>query len=487
MSQFSKTLVFLLLITSKVSGQQFIVRHFNTEEGLPHSTVYRILEDKKGFLWFCTDGGVCSFDGRTFDNKLAVDDSILNCSPISVSEDEWGNKIVCSYNDGICFITDTGTSKYVPKELESPTFYFHAVSAKGLLWIAGRGEGEFLYRVKNGKMKRYELRNNNGEYVQVKKVLQFGEQVLIVSNNGLYRIAQDEVQPYLTHLITGDVKDLRVNRKGEYVAALNDKVVVADNNRIITTYKLDTTYNDMILACDSRDNIWLLAYGQKMLLLKAGKSKDISNMLPMQNLYFNDMMEDGEGNMWIGSYNEGVYMIPSSDILCYQLSDKKANSHCHSIAPIDSESMLVGSIGNVSVFRKGKLQPMPIKNLLHDEFVYFAKAVGHMAYIGTPYKLIRKDMKPPYKEEIMMHQHQGAAAMEIDRQGRIWIGGFGYPYVIEGNKVIRLDNDTIFINKRYDAIIEDKKGNIWLGTAIGLMRYDGQKCEYIICNSQHLI
>lgn len=43
-----------------------VARHFGIEDGLPHRQVNCILEDRRGFIWIATDGGVARFDGRRF-------------------------------------------------------------------------------------------------------------------------------------------------------------------------------------------------------------------------------------------------------------------------------------------------------------------------------------------------------------------------------------------------------------------------------------
>lgn len=48
-------------------------RHFSTDDGLPSSEVYEILQDRQGYLWFGTDNGLSRFNGYTFQNFGAID------------------------------------------------------------------------------------------------------------------------------------------------------------------------------------------------------------------------------------------------------------------------------------------------------------------------------------------------------------------------------------------------------------------------------
>jgi len=52
---------------------QLAVRVFNVDDGLASSQVSRIVSDSRGFLWFCTAGGLSRFDGRSFVTFGAAD------------------------------------------------------------------------------------------------------------------------------------------------------------------------------------------------------------------------------------------------------------------------------------------------------------------------------------------------------------------------------------------------------------------------------
>lgn len=66
----------LLLFCSWRSAwsQELLVKHFDVEQGLPSSTVYRMLVDPYGFLWLATATGVHRYDGSRFEHIGAGSD-----------------------------------------------------------------------------------------------------------------------------------------------------------------------------------------------------------------------------------------------------------------------------------------------------------------------------------------------------------------------------------------------------------------------------
>lgn len=68
MSVRSLHLVFLLLVGASItlSAQEFSVRQFGIDDGLPSSSVYEVKQDKLGYYWIATDQGLVKYDGYEF-------------------------------------------------------------------------------------------------------------------------------------------------------------------------------------------------------------------------------------------------------------------------------------------------------------------------------------------------------------------------------------------------------------------------------------
>jgi len=58
----------LILATGLTSAESLPITAYTTAEGLAHNHINRIRQDSRGYLWFCTDGGLSRFDGYRFKN-----------------------------------------------------------------------------------------------------------------------------------------------------------------------------------------------------------------------------------------------------------------------------------------------------------------------------------------------------------------------------------------------------------------------------------
>ena len=53
---------------SRIFAERLPIRTYTTADGLPRDHINRIVQDSKGFLWFCTTEGLSRFDGYKFTN-----------------------------------------------------------------------------------------------------------------------------------------------------------------------------------------------------------------------------------------------------------------------------------------------------------------------------------------------------------------------------------------------------------------------------------
>ena len=64
-------LAFFLTQSPCIHAQKRYLFHtYTVKDGLPENAIFCINQDRKGYLWISTDGGISRFDGRQFDNTV---------------------------------------------------------------------------------------------------------------------------------------------------------------------------------------------------------------------------------------------------------------------------------------------------------------------------------------------------------------------------------------------------------------------------------
>ncbi len=87
-----------------------LFRHLNTAQGLPQSTATALAEDRNGFLWVGTQGGLARWDGQRFrvyrpnaDDPHSLPDGFVNCLYLDAAGNLWVG-------------TNNGLARYLPDQ-----------------------------------------------------------------------------------------------------------------------------------------------------------------------------------------------------------------------------------------------------------------------------------------------------------------------------------------------------------------------------------
>ena len=135
----------LLAVPSGMRAQEYGFRSWSLGQGLPKPGVYAIHEDRRGFLWFGTEGGgVARFDGRRFETWSTAD-GLAGDNIRAIAEDDGGVLWFASDEAGLSrFDGRRFTNSRGPLE----TANVRALawdSARQCMWIGTLGEGLFRW------------------------------------------------------------------------------------------------------------------------------------------------------------------------------------------------------------------------------------------------------------------------------------------------------------------------------------------------------
>jgi signal transduction histidine kinase/ligand-binding sensor domain-containing protein/DNA-binding response OmpR family regulator len=129
---------------------QLRFHRIGTQQGLSQSTVNKIFQDKKGFLWFATRDGLNKYDGyqftvyrHIFNDPNSISNSAISC----ITEDVEGNLWVGTYNGGINKL-DKNTGKFIhfklsddQKNIESLSISAIVATPDNKIWASTYGYG----------------------------------------------------------------------------------------------------------------------------------------------------------------------------------------------------------------------------------------------------------------------------------------------------------------------------------------------------------
>jgi signal transduction histidine kinase/ligand-binding sensor domain-containing protein len=267
--------------------------HLTTIDGLSQSTVFFILRDYKGFMWFGTNEGLNKYDGYKFivyKHDPENPGSIINNSIYSILEDAAHNLWVVSAGGLDRF--DRAKESFIHYNIGGDQSIFKNIfqDSKKRIWLSTT-EGFCLFNVNTGKFKFYRNNDKDSNSLSQNYVYQMTEdndgELWIGTRNGLNRF-NPETQKFIRY----------------YNDPANDKSMGA--GYIKAVFK------------DSRGNIWAGTQGSGIVLFNRRDNSFIHfkhDPLNKSSICHNDILsftEDQHGKLWVGTENGGISVFDDS-------------------------------------------------------------------------------------------------------------------------------------------------------------------------------
>lgn len=471
------------------AGQHLRFEHISSKQGLSQNTVFCILQDNQGFMWFCTEDGLNKYDGygfTIFRHDPEDPNSLSDSRILSIFQDRSGALWVGTDNGGLNKL-DLKTNQITHYQNDPDDN--HSLSNNRVLSIFEDVDGELWVGTEYGLNRfvretqnfiHYQKDSNNEKSLSgdsVRVIYQDHEGTLWVgTNKGLNRFDPDKEQ--FTHF--------QNEPDDEYSLS---------HNSVRAIYQ------------DSGGSLWIgtddglnkLQSGtERFIPFKAG----INNSSGLSSSEISSIFEDSSGVLWIGTIGGGLNSFDRENetFTNYQNDHldlfSLSNNFVRSIFQDREGGLWLGT-------RAGGLNKLDINrrvfahyrydndnpNSLSDNWVLFFYEDSSCAiWIGTAGGgLNRFD---PESERFTHYVNEPSdpdslsdnyvSRISQDSEGMLWIG--------TSSGIDKLDPSTgIFTHYQHDpgdpsslsenngvrVIIEDKKGVLWVGTlGGGLNRFD---------------
>ena len=487
--------LFLLFIGSSYClSQQYNFKIYNTKNGLANSSVNYIFQDKKGYIWFATQGGgVSRFDGKQFKN-FTNDDGLAGNDVTCINEDNEGNTWIGT-SEGLSKFDGLKFKNYNTQNgLTNNLVYSIYKDSKGTLWFSTFGGGivkydgkEFSYLTKKDGLPTDEIfcitEDKNGVYwigtfkeglceYDGKKIKTFTKKDGL-SFNSIFCIAKDKQNKLWLGTVGGGISIY--DQKTFYQA---DIPAIIEKDFIGSIVE------------DKRGNIWiasehgLVKYDGKQYHLFTEKEGLSSNKIQA-------LCEDYESNVWIGTLSAGVCLFKNEAIVNYTDKDGLSDQNITSICQTSTGDYLFGT-GNagINLQSKEKIKSLSyIKELSKSNILTINEDKKGRIWVGTNsdgiFLLEKKNENYVLTDRIKnLNDVEVKTVTKIinSKNGDVWLATYGWGIfkIDEKGIVIQYSVNNGLSANDVLTIFEDNKGNIWTGSAkSGVSMYDGKK--FITC------
>lgn len=459
---------------SSAGNKNFHFKKIQVDEGLSENTIYTILQDSKGYLWFGTKDGLNRFDGthfRVFRHDVADPHSIGN---------NFIRIIIESDDDTFYVGTDAGlyimdavneTFTLIRKETTDGTRLTTAVNTlykdkDGVIWIGSMYQGVFTYNPATEELRKIGLMQYD-----------FGQ-------HAVWSIYGDRSG---TIWIGTRLGLLRYNRQSNLMEAVEGLFSPTDNS----------DHEVLCMLEDTKGNLWLGTWSDGIRFYNKQSYQNTSFLGLQSKSYYithvRAIYQYDSNRLLVGS-DDGLYLfdttsreatridIPQSQ---YSLSDQNV----YSIARDSEGGVWVGTYFGGINYLNASLSPIEMyyPDVKHDMLsgkavsqfcedpqgnIWIATEDGGVNYLEVKTRRITQPIKTSYHN---IH------ALLLDGDD-LWIGTFSRGIDIYNTRTGRLTNYRS--NSQDESTLNDdcifsfyktRKGDIYAGTPVGLNKYDRQK------------
>ncbi len=547
-------LLFILLLPSLLYAQPYYFNHYQINEGLSNNAVICSMQDSQGFLWFGTKDGLNRFDGNNFkhfDATQSGKNSLGGNNIISLKED-FRKRIWIGTDQGIyCYDPVDEQFRLLSKKFENADVPVIVTDQRKRIWFISNGmlychdlvsqaiqqftksdlyitsisctkngtvffgtpEGKIFQIGSSGKpalMLDFQAKYGPKDWFSIEKIMENrdGDLLIGTSKTGVYSynfknkslksiLGPDKLHQFLY------VRDIIQPNDHEYWFATESGLFIyqiASGNYINIQKEQENPWGISDNAIynilqDKDEGIWLGTYFGGINYYHKNNSI-IEKFLPqdrpgsLKGSVVRIIKKDINHDIWIGTENGGLSKLDPKSGYIQNFSDKQgnlANNNIHGILPI-GDKLLIGTFVNGLDIFSPKLQKViyhidrnsnvSTSDLQSNFLFYLYKTRKGEIMAASTRGLYRFDLeKKSFHLIDNVPEYMFYTSILEDKKGNIWVGTWRdglfcyHPKTKYFKHFTHSQNDPNSLpNNRVNSLFEDSKNQIWIATEGGMAK-----------------
>ena len=428
--------------------QKYQHRSWDSDNGLPQTTVRSLLQTRDGYLWFGTLEGLVRFDGVQFVvfNQKTV--PVMKSNQVeALLETQDGSLWIGTNGGGLLQYRNGEFTPYTKENgLVSDNILTLEEDNDGRLWIGTLENGISIYS--DGQFSHITIQDGlvENRVVVLKKTGDGSIWMLHKLGSGISRFINGTIINYstLNGLPTDFITSVTSDRQGNVFLGTGGRGLIKYADEQFTTI----TQNDGLAAlttqavyADQNNAIWFFQNNKTLSRFSQGRTDSVmfedemtlNNGSGIQN---RAILEDREGSLWVGAFIGGLHRFNNTKFISYTKEDGLSNNQIFGLHQTSDSSVWIGTISN------------GVNKLKNEKVISFSAVDG----------LVSNRVFVIYEPN----------------DGSTWIGTSRGINILRKDKVI----DTLLLGDlpRHNfvrSIISGPKGTIWIGTGVGVVSLKG--------------
>lgn len=506
---------FFIFFTRLFNAQSYTFTNYSIPEGLAQTQVKAITEDRNGYLWVGTRGGLSRFNGSSFTN-FSSEDGLLNNHITALFSHE--REVWIGHQGGISLYKGRTFKRWSFGENTKDISVTKILYFNNRLIIATNGKG--LYMLDQNRLKALPLASSDQN--RVRGMERFNNKLYLATREGLF--------------VTSDLKKFtRVESPFELnltgICQSQGHLYLSDTDGKIYDYypgngsmqvEIDIHQEVFLNSCfiDSKGNLWSACLNGIIFKRPGGRVEIINNAM---GLPFNDcnlVYEDRNGTIWIGSGGMGLFRFAGSQMIYFNKGHGIQSDLVTASLEYDYKTLVFGSYDNgLIIYRDHQFESFPLKKATIWAVVQDGRK---NVWVGTDEGIFKTN----FRQTEEFTEENGSPGAKVTcfyklSDDKILAGGAGGISLIENGKVRLLKSNfdavptgTIrnivkykgkiicagdgglfeFKEGRYSRYLDhrlssyslkvDSQNTLWVGTEDGLFRTEGTHLKKVFLSDQ---
>ncbi len=506
--------------TAHAQPDDYVKSYLNVNDGLSQNEVTAIGEDKMGFMWFGTRGGLNRYDGydfKIFKPDRQSESSIINPSVECLYFDNDGKAWIGTKSGGISiydplmelFLSNDSLLKALPDRIVSVYQDF-----RGVYWIGGFYDGLNSYDPEKKEVKNWFSSSNVGALVQTP------DSTLWVGAEGnlWFKKPGEDFKSIRLNIPIQAVTEILIDPENPWLWFSGWGLPLVRFNYEDFTFKYFYLPNDSeriySLLIDKNRVIWVGTWGDGLFQFDPETSKfkkmdlypDVRHSKISDYNIILDLYEDTEGLIWVGTDGGGVVLLsPSNGFNSVSSFDNGKKYHVTSLLANEDESVIIGTRNyGVLLSRDMKtFESIGIKGETREEasrnVYYISYHNEELTWVGMEKGLYVLEQKESDKWEMTkasdfydspeLNMQLNKVLSVLQKEDELWVAtqqrGLYY-YKKKGTeyKLLKRFNKTDTLggieNNRITSLQIDQKGRFWAASYNGLYRYEERDSVFVL-------
>ena len=426
---------------SKMAVTQYKIDGWQTEQGLPQSTVQTMYQTRDGYLWVGTGGGLARFDGIRFATFESSPVPELAARPIFGFMEDSEGYLWIGHSRGATRHRNGRFERVIADDLmEGRRVWAFAQGPDGVVWAATENG---LVRWEKGVAKIY--KEADGLPTRRLRSLDFdrdGTLWIGTTGGGLVSMAAGKF-----NVLDGrngfphpEVRHVLADPEGGIWAATAGAGLVRVIGTQMTSYGVAEGLPTDQLTYLSRDKsgaLWIGTWGAGLSRMSGGRFANISTAGGLAGDQIWAVHVDREGSVWAGTWHNGLNRLSNRAFVVFGKPEGLSGDNVRSVIHARNGATWVGIAGGgVNRIENGRITTFGWKDGLASDEI---------------------------------------SGLLEDRDGSIWAGSYtGGLSRLHDGAIENFGRKQGVPNVDVRAIFRDRSDTLWVGTVAGLARFDGK-------------